>query len=522
MDESSDMEQDRENDKQSINNGDTESAFECRRIRCSKTFDDEESLSVHEKKCRGGKLVKEPKVYMCPKSFCKNKKKDFKTSFNLNRHIKVCIEKGKKSFVCQKCQKEFAKKYKLDRHIPTHEKKESLVCRTCWKGFSRTDFHQAHVLQCTASATASSTGILCDSRTPSMANQFDTPGIGNAANESISPSCSPIDDDVSFNAIDEVNPLLSSTISMLPSASVDSSCNTFTKISKESMLLKDTSVNVNPDQPEVFILDDMFQENQESPLENCDIDDFDFEVSACTLKYLKNLKYQIRKSSVKLQEYAKLCIALFSHKFDDNHFMSMLANDLGFLSKDEFLEFINLDRIAVIKRGPPVSNLNYRQLAYNFWKENSELRNGRHEIKIKPEKLANQVLDLQRDPNISESKAKGGGKRLKAQKYIFSMTLNQMYEKFSLENPGITSSRSTFYRCKPFYISPATPREMEGCLCQNCLNPHVLYQTIRQSIPHLPLSLSEYLGSYFVCQKDVDVNFLIRTVYWVLAKMDVQ
>ena len=158
-----------------------------------------------------------------------------------------------------------------------------------------------------------------------------------------------------------------------------------------------------------------------------------------------------------------------------------------------------------------MSNLNYRQLAYNFWKENSELsndrRNGRHEIKIKPEKLANQVLDLQRDPNISESKAKGGGKRLKAQKYIFSMTLNQMYEKFSLENPGITSSRSTFYRCKPFYISPATPREMEGCLCQNCLNPHVLYQTIRQSIPHLPLSLSEYLGSYFVCQKDVDVIF---------------
>ena len=42
MDESSDMEQDRENVKQSINNGDTESAFECRSIRCSKRFHDEE------------------------------------------------------------------------------------------------------------------------------------------------------------------------------------------------------------------------------------------------------------------------------------------------------------------------------------------------------------------------------------------------------------------------------------------------------------------------------------------------
>ena len=135
MDESSDMEQDRENDKQSINNGDTESAFECRRIRCSKTFHDEESLSVHEKKCRGGKLVKEPKVYLCPKSFCKNKKKDFKTSFNLNRHMKVCIEKGKKSFVCKKCQKEFAKKYKLDRHIPTHEKKSPLYAELVGRGF---------------------------------------------------------------------------------------------------------------------------------------------------------------------------------------------------------------------------------------------------------------------------------------------------------------------------------------------------------------------------------------------------
>ena len=48
---------------------------------------------------------------------------------------------------------------------------------------------------------------------------------------------------------------------------------------------------------------------------------------------------------------------------------------------------------------------------------------------------------------------------------------------------------------------------MEGCLCAKCLNPHSLYNTIRRYIKDIPLSLSEYLTTFFECGKDRDLNF---------------
>ena len=64
-----------------------------------------------------------------------------------------------------------------------------------------------------------------------------------------------------------------------------------------------------------------------------------------------------------------------------------------------------------------------------------------------------------------------------------------------------------FYWCKPFYIGPTNDREMEGRLCAKCLNPHSLYNTIQRYIKDLPLSLSEYLTTFFECGKDRDLNF---------------
>ena len=439
---------------------------------------------------------------------------------HIDNHCKENI-KPKPSLVCLHCGKKFETNYKLDRHKKIHER-ETYVCSFCWREFSRLDHYQKHQLLCSTNSHNRS----ANTSFPSMVQHPNTLSTISFPDVSLlTPDYSPINCAVGSEVPVEndtfvVSDMDESVLSMGHSAFDSSNVQAF-----EDVSLNDTHGNsfgreeadsnivthkVDSDHPEVFILDDTYPDYDESPAKECDTN-FEEEISLCTFLYLKDLKRKAARSTVKLQEYAKMCIALFEHRFEDNHFMELLADELGFMNKSKFLEFINVDRIVHTRRGRQLGNLTGRQLAYKFWVENSDLsndrRNGRHVIKIKPEKLALQVSDLEKDPNITECNAKGGGKRLKAQKYIYSLTLNQLYEKFTKEHPEVKSSRSMFYRSKPFYIFPATPREMEGCLCQNCLNPHVLYQTLRKNMSHLPLSLSEYLATFISCQKDKDINF---------------
>ena len=150
-----------------------------------------------------------------------------------------------------------------------------------------------------------------------------------------------------------------------------------------------------------------------------------------------------------------------------------------------------------------------RQTMYDYWKKHSELsndrRNARHIIKLKPAKRDTAVADLC-DSQVTDCQTKGGMK-LKAQKYIYTLPTRVMFTNFIAEHPDMKCSSTLFYRCKPFYISPATTREMEGCLCQKCLNPHALYNTLIRYIKDLPSSLSDYLTTFFECQKDKELNF---------------
>ena len=71
-----DLDQDKENEDPNTQCDDSvESNFQCRRVRCTKTYDDDVSRSMHEKKCRGGKLLTKPKRYLCHNDFCKKKRK---------------------------------------------------------------------------------------------------------------------------------------------------------------------------------------------------------------------------------------------------------------------------------------------------------------------------------------------------------------------------------------------------------------------------------------------------------------
>ena len=100
-----------------------------------------------------------------------------------------------------------------------------------------------------------------------------------------------------------------------------------------------------------------------------------------------------------------------------------------------------------------------------------------------------------------------GGLKLKAQKYIYSRSVREMFSNFRKSHPNCIVSMSLYYRCKPFYVCPPTEREMEGCLCIKCLNPHSLYASLKKCVKDLPMSLSEYLCEGFECGKDYDINF---------------
>ena len=107
---------------------------------------------------------------------------------------------------------------------------------------------------------------------------------------------------------------------------------------------------------------------------------------------------------------------------------------------------------------------------------------------------------------------------MKAQQHIYSSTVQGLYLDFCSKHPQLKCSSSLFWRCKPFYVGPATDRECEGCLCSKCLNPHCLYNTIRRYIKDLPISLTEYLTTLFMCTKDRNWNFPKMELVTIIAQ----
>ena len=76
---------------------------------------------------------------------CKHRKKVYKHSSSLSRHVSSCI--GIKHFKCTKCDKEYPRKDTLDRHTPKCKGKDKVkfVCPTCGREFPRKFNLQRHL-----------------------------------------------------------------------------------------------------------------------------------------------------------------------------------------------------------------------------------------------------------------------------------------------------------------------------------------------------------------------------------------
>ena len=51
----------------------------------------------------------------------------------------------KKMWQCDRCEKEFSKKYNLDRHLVLHTGNFRWYCEMCRKGFSQKDLYSSHM-----------------------------------------------------------------------------------------------------------------------------------------------------------------------------------------------------------------------------------------------------------------------------------------------------------------------------------------------------------------------------------------
>ena len=504
---------------------------------CGKVLAHQSSKSRHEKSCKKKHNIVTTKVqksYVCSNSWCG---KIFKKVSNFNRHMLICKRKQTKVYVCNKCDKSFDKHSKLLRHELIHTK-EAYTCDRCFASYKIASRFQAHQERCQESSSTVTSALL---DMPTMAVADDDVTIASippaaAAFEVVGePECDvdkqlqEHDINISINNVECISPLESELGCDVSSyVNIDQPCSSsFVDLFQERSTIHDhtkqhnstTEETPTEETPSVYIVDD------EDAFEYEAFDNMDFlyadtppiyskqqlhsEVGECTVKHLKMLKHQSKRSSVKQREFATLCILLYKQKIDDLVFMDALAAELGFVSRQELLDLINTDTPKLAGRGRPMRGTAERQLAYDFWKQNSDIsndrRNARHMCKVKPSKRDCAIQDLV-DDTVKECRTKSGLK-LKAQKYIYNGTIRELYKKFKSINPDTAISSSLFFRCRPFYVSPATAREMESCMCSKCLNPHSLYSTLRRNMDDLPQSMSEYLTMYFECQEDSRLNY---------------
>ena len=143
----------------------------------------------------------------------------------------------------------------------------------------------------------------------------------------------------------------------------------------------------------------------------------------------------------------------------------------------------------------------YEKVMYYHWLEHCDIstdrRNGRHMVKQKLLKLKHSIHYIQ-DPNIKVKPPTNKGIiKVEAQKYIYNKHLPAPYHDFLQSNPDIKVSIGSYYNCKPFYVAPASEREMEACVCIKCLNPPYNLRRSKETSCRVAIFINRVLNRFF-------------------------
>ncbi|KAI9356474.1 hypothetical protein DFJ73DRAFT_640994 [Zopfochytrium polystomum] len=81
-------------------------------------------------------------MYQCPHPGCP---RSFSRAYNLKTHVEIHDPHRDRPFVCDHCQKRFARVHDLVRHARVHGAAKEFGCKTCGKVFSRKDAMRRHI-----------------------------------------------------------------------------------------------------------------------------------------------------------------------------------------------------------------------------------------------------------------------------------------------------------------------------------------------------------------------------------------
>ena len=120
------------------------------------------------------------------------------------------------------------------------------------------------------------------------------------------------------------------------------------------------------------------------------------------------------------------------------------------------------------------------QEIYHFWLRNCVNSNeSAYNLKRITKRSFLEQLSNITDPNLIEKtlQFKRGSKVIfTAPRMVYTESIRKLHENFNeIHTPVLMS---LFFRYKPYYCVRPTEKEKQSCLCINCLNPHLLLQSI--------------------------------------------
>ena len=484
--------------------------LQCINVGCRLTFSHRETRRRHiySGKCKGvPPQTVQHKVESFEKkdgNFICNKCKVVITHRNnIRHHLKSCmLKKGVKvKLQCTLCTAEFDHLSQLHKHQKVHEK-HNYVCSKCDMVFQREYHMKKHVVKCEVfkptmtgafietAGTSSTTTALIEMEFEEGISTIPEISCGDHNNENI-------DFEINDNENSSLN-LEDSSVIDGDSCMIDMTMMTPPRRRqyRHSKSRCRASFNINS------ILNSVETKERENSKDNMNT------FISSTLSYFKNLIKDGRRGHTAKVEGAKLLRKVFGDNIDNIDFQMWLVEKFRLKDREELISFLDYESGENFSFTRLVYSKDVRQQIYDFWKVNLVISvhrsNGRHYVKISKSNLLLQVLDLE-DPDITAAEKLQAHRYIATQKY---RSLHKVYE----EIHGIQIDFGTFVRLKPFYVVPPSEKEMEMCMCSNCLNPHCLYSAIKkiQKNHNLPSSLSEYFCKGMKCSKETGTNYYYR------------